>query len=98
MGYKSNDLGIEVGELTANNAEQLGFKDFKGAVITGVDNDGPAAESGLREGMLIMKVGKQRVESVAEFKAAMEHESLDRGVLLLVRTDQGNRFVVLQNR
>ncbi|HUY31795.1 MAG TPA: Do family serine endopeptidase [Pirellulales bacterium] len=97
-GYKSDDLGMEVGELTANNAEQLGFKDFKGVVITGVDDDGLAADTGLREGMLIMKVGKSRVVSVADFKAAMEKESLERGVLLLVRTEHGNRFVVLEKR
>ncbi|HVC98153.1 MAG TPA: Do family serine endopeptidase [Pirellulales bacterium] len=96
--HKSHELGIEVGELTANNAGQLGFKDLKGVVITGVDDDGLAAEAGLREGMLIMKVGKTRVETVADFKKAMDEESVERGVLLLVRTEQGNRFVVLQKR
>jgi serine protease Do len=97
-GYKSDELGIEVSELTANNAEQLGFKDLKGVVITGVDDNSLAAETGLREGMLVMKVGKLRVESTTDFKKAMETESVERGVLLLVRTEQGNRFVVLQKR
>ncbi len=97
-GYKSDDLGMEVGELTANNAEQLGFKDFKGVVITGVDDDGLAAEAGLREGMLIMKVGKKRVETIADFKKAMDDESVERGVLLLVRKGEVNDFVVLQKR
>jgi len=96
--HTSHELGIEVGELTANNAGQLGFKDFKGVVITGVDDDGLAAEAGLREGMLIIKVGKNRVETVAQFKKAMDEESVESGVLLLVRTEQGNRYVVLQNR
>jgi len=94
--HKSRELGIEVGELTANNAEQLGFKDLKGVVVTQVDDDGLAADAGIREGMLIMKVGKKRVETVADFKKAVDDESVERGVLLLVRTDQGNRFVVLQ--
>lgn len=97
-GFKSNDLGIEVDELTANNAEQLGFKGQKGVVITEVDPNSAAAEVGLQAGMLIMKVGKQSVESVAEFQSAVKDVSLAKGVLLLVRTDGGNRFVVLQRQ
>jgi serine protease Do len=97
-GFKSNDLGLEVDELTANNAEQLGFKDQKGVVITEVDPNSAAASVGLREGMLIMKVGKHHVASVADFKAALKDVSLEKGVLLLVRTENGNRFVVLERQ
>jgi len=95
-GFKSDELGVEVAELTKNNAKQLGFEDYKGVVITGVEDDSPAAHAGLHEGMLIMKVGKQHVASVADFKAAMKDAQIDKGVLLLVRTDNGNRFVVLE--
>ncbi|HVX60428.1 MAG TPA: Do family serine endopeptidase [Pirellulales bacterium] len=95
---ETNALGVAVSELTENNAEQLGFKGHKGVVITEVKPNSPAAEVGLREGMLIMKVGKQHVESVEDFQAAMKDVSLDKGVLLLVRTENGNRFVVLQRQ
>jgi hypothetical protein len=46
--------------------------------------------------MLILRVGKKPVASVAEFKAAIKGESFKEGVMLLVRTQEGNRFVVLQ--
>jgi serine protease Do len=95
--FASKELGIEVADFTAAEAEQLGFKGFEGVVITNVSPDGLAAEHGLADGMLIMKVGKQKVTSVDEFKKAMANESAERGVLLLVRTPAGNRFVVLKN-
>jgi serine protease Do len=97
-GYKSNDLGMEVGELTSDIAGQLGFTDYKGVIVTGVDEDGLAARAGLREGMLVLKVGQKRVENVAEFEAALEHASPDEGVMLLVRADNVNHFVLLQQR
>jgi serine protease Do len=97
-GYKSDDLGMEVGELTSDIAGQLGFKDYKGVIITGVDEDGVAARAGLHEGMLVLKVGQKHVENVAEFKAALDQISLDKGVMLLVRANNVNHFVLLQQR
>jgi len=95
-GFRADKLGLQVGELTGPVAERLGFKGFSGVVVTGVEPDGLAAWAGIREGMLILRVGKQPVKSVAEFKAALKDQSVKEGVLLLVRTQQGNRFVVLQ--
>ena len=47
-------------------------------------------------GMLILKVGSKPVKSVDDFKNAMKGESLEKGILLLVRAGTNNRFVVLQ--
>jgi serine protease Do len=94
--FEAEDLGLNVSELTDNLAQRLGFKGFSGVLISGVTPNGIAAEAGLREGMLILRVGKKPVASVAEFKAAIKGESLKEGVMLLVRTQEGNRFVVLQ--
>ena len=78
-------------------AKALGMKKAEGVVITKVDPDSVAAEKGLREGLVILSVGKQSVKSVADFRAAMKNESLEKGILLLVRTRSGgNQFVVLQ--
>ena len=48
--------------------------------------------------MLILRMGKKDVQSVAEFKAAIKAESLKDGVMLLVRTRRGNHFLILQER
>ena len=65
-------------------------------LITGVAKDGMAAQAGIRDGMLILKVGNRQVESVAQFKEAMKNESLEEGVLLLIRATDGNKFIVLK--
>ncbi|MES1213516.1 MAG: Do family serine endopeptidase [Singulisphaera sp.] len=94
--FTNDELGLEVADLNAAEAEQLGFKGVSGVVITGVEPQGLAAEHGLSEGMVIKKVGKQAVATVEEFKKAIANESAERGVLLLIRTPEGNRFVVLK--
>ncbi|HEV3341538.1 MAG TPA: Do family serine endopeptidase [Pirellulales bacterium] len=95
--HKSNALGVSVTDLTENNAETLGFKDHKGVVITEVEPNSPAAHAGLHEGTLIMSVAKKHVENVKEFKEAVKDVDLAKGVLLWVRSDDTNRFVVLKS-
>jgi serine protease Do len=97
-GVVNKELGMEVTNMTPDQAQTLGFKGYKGVLISDVLPDGLAAQAGLREGMLILKVGKTPVESVEQFKEAMKGQSLKDGVLLLVRTDAGNRFVVIQKQ
>ncbi|MCA9161735.1 MAG: Do family serine endopeptidase [Pirellulaceae bacterium] len=92
-----NSLGLEVTELTGAVAKQLGLQDdVEGVVITGVDSDSLAASAGLSSGMVVTEVNRQPVRTVAEFKAAVKDFDAKEGVLLLVRTDAGSRFVVIR--
>jgi serine protease Do len=92
--FESKDLGLEVGDLTADEANA--FAGFDGVVIRKVDNTGIAAQKGLRPGMLIRKVGKTPVKNLNDFEAAMKKASLKDGVMFQVRTELGNNFVVLK--
>jgi len=47
---------------------------------------------------VIVKVGQKTGKNVADFEDVMKKESLKDGVMLLVRTVSGNRFVVVQRR
>ncbi len=94
--YRSSDLGLGVTELTDQVARQLGYEGVSGVLVSDVEPGGLAATAGIREGMLILRVGKQPVKTVAEFRAALQDESLEEGILLLLRTPEGNRFVVLR--
>lgn len=96
-GAEFNKLGLEVAPLTADVAQQLGVRDASGVVITAVDPDSAAARAGLEPSMAITQVGRQPVKDVAEFEAAIGQASLDKGVLLLVRSAEGSRFVVLKS-
>ena len=96
--FASPDLGLDVGEHTPELAKQLGVEGQSGVVITGVAPNGLADEAGLREGMLILRVGRQVVKSVADFQRIVKAEDIKSGIMFLVRTPSGNRFVVLQQR
>jgi serine protease Do len=93
--YASAKLGLEVSDLSPDQASQLGYENLQGALITGVDPQSAAAEKGLREGMLIRRVGKTTVNSRADFEKAVENVTLAEGVLLLVRTPEGQQFFVV---
>ena len=92
----NEELGLDVSELTAEKAKELSLEGFSGVLVSGVEASGVAFEKGLREGMLILKVGKTKVTTVAEFEKALEGESLAKGILLQVRTNGGNQFLVLK--
>ena len=64
--------------------------------MTSVKEDSPAAQAGLRDGMVIEKVGSKKVSSTAEFKEALKVSSVEKGVLLLVRTPRGGQFIVVR--
>ena len=96
--YSAKSLGIEVASLTPEAAAKLGFKGYDGVVITAVDPGGVAAENQLREGMLIRQVGRTRIKNVQDFEQALKSTSLQKGVMLLLRTSNGNQFFVVLKR
>jgi serine protease Do len=96
--YRDTELGLEVTNLTPDVARRLGFQNHSGVLVTHVDAGGVAYRKGLREGMLIQSVERQPVASVDAFRDALQRASLEQGILLKVRTEEGNRFVVLDRR
>ncbi len=60
-------VGIEPMELTAELVETFGLpKQSEGVIVTGVLQNGPAANAGLRPGDLLLKVAGQPVKNVGE--------------------------------
>ena len=89
-------IGVEVTDLTAEQAEQYGYKESqKGALITKVEPGSSAATAGLRRGMVIAKVEKNPVTSASEAKEAVAKESLEKGILLQVKTPTGGSAYVM---
>ncbi len=89
-------LGMEVEKLTPEVANKLGLDLKEGVVITRVRPGSVADMAGLDSGMVVVQVNRQDVKSPEDFRKAMDRSPLDKGVLLLVRSAQGSRFVVLK--
>ena len=64
-------IGVEPNDLSPELAETFGVKAHSGVIITGVLQNGPAAQAGIRPGDLITTVGGAPVSSVAELLAGV---------------------------
>ena len=59
-------IGVEPNDLTPELAETFDVKTTHGVIITGVLQNGPAAQAGIRPGDVIVKIANQPVSSVAQ--------------------------------
>jgi serine protease Do len=93
-----SSFGLKLADMTPQLAKQFGFKEkLAGALIMDVEENSVAADAGLSQGALIVKVDKQEVKSAEEAQKALEKASLQKGVLLQVRTAKGGvQYVLLQ--
>lgn len=88
------ELGITVDNLESEVARRMGYEDLSGVIITEVKQDSAAWQSGLQPGQVIMSVNRTSVESVRDFKNALEVAEGGR-VLLLVTDGRVSRFIVV---
>jgi serine protease DegQ len=64
-------IGVEPNDLSPELAETFGVKARKGAIITGVLQNGPAARAGIRPGDVITGVGEKQIGNVQELLTAV---------------------------
>jgi len=93
---KYDKFGLQVGPLTNDVAQQLGISGTNGVVIMAVEDGSPADKAGLQPSEVITQVSRKPVKSVAEFEAEIKSPVSEKGLLLLVRSAEGSRFVVVK--
>ncbi|HMP10411.1 trypsin-like peptidase domain-containing protein [Hydrogenophaga sp.] len=64
-------IGVEPQDLTPEMAESFGIPGTQGVIITGVLQNGPAAQAGIRPGDVITRVAGREVANVAELLSAV---------------------------
>jgi serine protease DegQ len=64
-------IGVEPQELNAELAQAFSVKAQSGVIITGVLQNGPAAQAGLRPGDVVTAVGGRSVKNVSELLSAV---------------------------
>ena len=88
-------LGMTVEELTEENAEKIGVKPGVGVVITDVESGSSAEKTGLQPGMIVQEVERQAVSSLNIFKEIIGNIDQEKGILLLITTSNGSRYIFL---
>ncbi len=94
---KVNSLGISVQELSPELAEKFGYQEDSGLIVTQVVPDSVAFQAGLRAGNLIQEINQETIKDVQSFQDSIEKADLEEGVLLLVTSAQGSRYLVLKS-
>ena len=56
-------IGVQIQELTKESADAFGLKQANGALVNGVEKDGPSAKAGIETGDIILKVDGRDVRS-----------------------------------
>ena len=97
-GDETARLGLTVQNLTPDLADQLGYKNRTGVVITQVVPGSEAAQKGLEQGDLILEVNRNEVQNTQQFRKAVSDASDEGRVLLLVTDGEITRYVLLETQ
>lgn len=88
---KSEELGVEVKDLSDALARQLGARNSKGVVVTSITERSPARSSGLRRRDIIVAVGDSQVASSNDF--ASTTDKIAAGTYVRFEVVRGGRTV-----
>jgi serine protease Do len=64
-------FGMQLQDLTRELTDALGYQAGRGVLISSVESDSPADESGIERGLVIYQIGKHNVNSVREVESLL---------------------------
>jgi hypothetical protein len=89
-------LGVLVGDVDSDSASKLKLKEVRGAVVTLIDHDAPAAQVGLRINDVLLEINGQTVESAEAFGRMMREIPPGRKVTMLISRDGATQTLAVQ--
>jgi serine protease Do len=89
-------LGVLVGDVDNDSANKLKLKDVRGALITLIDHDAPAAQVGLRVNDVLLEVNGQAIESAEAFGRTMREIPPGRKITLQISRDGATQTLTVQ--
>jgi serine protease Do len=104
IGSSSNnfdEFGLSVLDLTDELIEQYDIQrpmnsDIQGVVVVNIEEGGIAEESGMLEGDLITRIGRQKISNLKMFKEEISEYEEDKKILFLVKRGNASRFLTLR--
>ncbi len=92
----SQKLGLSVQMLTPDIADQLGYQNESGVVVTEVYSGSPAEEAGLQRGDLIKEVNRREVRTIQDFEREVKDLKTDDVAALLVRRGPNTFYTTIK--
>ena len=89
--------GIEVQAIDKKSARELGLSEkVRGVIVTNIDPDSPASDSGLREGDVIQEINRHEIKSVKDFEKIATGLKKDQPALLLINRRGASLFLTVK--
>jgi serine protease Do len=89
-------FGLQLQDITDDLADALGLASGKGVLISAVEPDSPADQSGFERGLVIYRIGKYDVNSVRDVEKLLSQadsdSSVDFAVGIIARGGRGRRI------
>ena len=104
VSSSSNDFdefGLSVLDLTDDLIEQYDIQrpmnsDIQGVVVVNIEEGSISEESGMLEGDLITRIGRQKISNLKMFKEEISEYEEDKKILFLVKRGNASRFLTLR--
>jgi serine protease Do len=80
-------LGVKIQQVTPDIAESLGLKDASGALVAGVESNGPAEKAKIHNGDVILKFNDQDVKEMKALPRAVAETDINKDVPVTVWRD-----------
>ena len=78
-------LGLTISEITPEMVTRQNLTEKEGLLISAIESDSPAAESGLRVGDIIMQIDGSAVKTVADYRKVIDQKKKGDVVRILVK-------------
>jgi len=89
-------LGIEIGEVTPEQARDLKLSSARGVVVMDVEPDSPAAKAGLKEMDVITQYNGEAVAGTVQFRRLVRETPPGRTVALTVSREGANQNISVE--
>jgi serine protease Do len=93
----AESLGLRLSDVTDELTTKFNLPDTKGAVVTSVDPNSPAAVAEVEVGDVITKVGKTEVDDAASCADAIGKGDPTKGIALHLTDREGSRIVFIKS-
>ena len=96
-----DEFGLSVLDLTDDLIDQYDIQrpmnsDIQGVVVVNIEEGGIAEQSGMLEGDLITRIGRQKISNLTMFKEEISEYEEDKKILFLVKRGNASRFLTLR--
>ena len=96
-----DEFGLSVLDLTDDLIDQYDIQrpmnsDIQGVVVVNIEEGDIAEQSGMLEGDLITRIGRQKISNLTMFKEEISKYEEDKKILFLVKRGNASRFLTLR--